>query len=131
MCSSLHSMVEAIAQCLHPKHTLITQNTQWCFICCIERSKSCNYCEFYACGFDLSVLLSHQVLHLSYLLGHSSEPDTSLSTLLTAPSLSEGKGYTVVVLTLSAMQNGDYKLARKMCTVLINCKFGHAWEVCK
>ena len=77
------------------------------------------------------VLLSFQIFLLSYLLGYSTESQTSLNDLLSAITLSEGKGYTIIVLSLTAMQHGDYKLAYRMCTVLMKCKFENGWEVCK
>jgi hypothetical protein len=72
-----------------------------------------------------------KLFKLSYLLGLSSEPDTSLHSMSSWTSLSTGRGHTIIYIALAALQNGDHKTAHRLCSVLVNCKFPDAWEVCK
>ena len=72
-----------------------------------------------------------QLFKLSYLLGLSTESDSSLHSMSTWTKLSSGRGHTAIYIALSALQVADYKSAQKLCSILINCAFSDAWEVCK
>ena len=72
-----------------------------------------------------------QLFKLSYLLGLSTEPDTSLHSMSSWNQMSSGRGYTTIAIALSALQNKDYKSTYRLCGILKNCGFPHSWEVCK
>ncbi|XP_019858990.1 PREDICTED: neuroblastoma-amplified sequence-like [Amphimedon queenslandica] len=72
-----------------------------------------------------------KLFRLSYLLGVSSERETSLHSMSSWQHMSPGRGHTAIYISLAALLNNDYKSALKMCQLLMNCNFPDAWEITK